>query len=136
MKRSEARELAMKIVYSRLVGGQGDPKEIAEDSGIGEVLTDEELAFAGEIADGVRDKAKELDTIVSEHAIGWSLERIARVDLSILRVALYEMLYREDIPVGASINEAVELAKRFGGDRSYSFINGILGSVARENGLK
>ena len=75
---------------------------------------------------------EELDALIASHAIDWSIDRIARVDLCILRVALYEMLYRSDVPSGAAINEAVELAKRFGGEKSYAFINGILGVVARE----
>lgn len=73
----------------------------------------------------------EVDALIAENTVDWSIDRISRVDLAILRVAVYEMLYREDVPTGASINEAVELAKRFGGERSYSFVNGILGTIAK-----
>ena len=66
------------------------------------------------------------------HAQGWTLERIARVDLAILRLALFEMFYREDVPTGVAINEAVELAHAFSGGKAASFINGILGTIARE----
>ena len=78
--------------------------------------------------------------MIDELAIGWSIERMPRVDLSILRVAIYEMMYRQDIPCSVSINEAVELAKRFGGERSSAYINGMLGTLARrietENGAQ
>ena len=83
--------------------------------------------------EGVCAHSGELDDLVKKYAKDWSIERISRVDLSILRIAIYEMLFRrEDVPTGAAINEAVELAKRYGGERSYAFINGILGSVAKE----
>ena len=77
------------------------------------------------------EHTEEIDEFVSRYSKDWMIDRIARVDLSILRVAIYEMLYRkEDVPTGAAINEAVELAKRYGGERSYAFVNGILGSVS------
>ena len=83
--------------------------------------------------DGVGAHTEEIDEFVSKYSKDWMIDRIARVDLSILRIAIYEMLYRkEDVPTGAAINEAVELAKRYGGERSYAFVNGILGSVAKE----
>ncbi len=75
---------------------------------------------------------KEIDKKIQEKAEGWTLRRIAKSDLAILRLAVYEILYDEDVPDGVAINEAVELAKRYGGDKSYGFINGVLGSVARE----
>ena len=94
--------------------------------------SDEDAAFAEALAAGVEARADELDAVIAAHAIDWSIGRIARVDLSILRIAVYEMLYRDDVPCGAAINEAVELAKRFGGEKSSAFVNGILGAVARE----
>ena len=69
--------------------------------------------------------------MIAAHATGWALDRIARVDLSILRVCVYELLYRPDVPRSAAINEAVELAKTFGEEKSYSFVNGILGTIER-----
>ena len=76
---------------------------------------------------------EELDEYISRFSKDWMIDRIARVDLSILRLAIYELRYRtEDVPTGAAINEAVELAKRYGGERSFAFVNGILGSVAKE----
>lgn len=132
MSRSLAREVAMKLTYSRLLGGEDTPAAVLEKSGVAEPLDEKDAAFAEELARGVEAHAGELDAIVASHAIDWTIDRIARVDLSILRVAIYEMLYRDDVPCGAAINEAVELAKRFGGEKSFAFINGILGVVARE----
>ena len=71
-------------------------------------------------------------TLISRRNKGWKLERIGKSDLSILRLGVYEMLYDDDIPVGVAINEAVELAKSFGENESASFINGILGKLARQ----
>lgn len=132
MSRSIAREVAMKLVYSRLLGGQDTPDAVLEKSEIREPLDREEKDFSLALADGVEERLAEIDERIAVNAVDWSIDRIGRVDLSILRVAVYEMLYREDVPVGAAINEAVELAKRFGGERSYSFVNGILGAVAKQ----
>ena len=131
MSRSRAREIAMKLVYSRLMGGCGTPQVIAEGFDTREPLDDSDTRYIEEIVAGVAKAVEELDGLIAQYAIGWANERIARVDMSILRVALYEMLYREDVPTSAAIDEAVELAKRFGGERSYAFVNGILGSAAK-----
>ena len=132
MSRSVAREVAMKLIYSRLVGGDDTPEAIIEKSEVSEEMSGTDIEFARKLVDGVTASAEELDRVISEHAIGWSLDRISRVDLSILRIALYEILHMDDVPVGATINEAVKLAKQYGGDHSYSFINGILGSLAKK----
>ena len=83
-----------------------------------------------EIINGVLNSLKEIDELIdSKTKEDWSIDRIAKMDLPILRVAVYEMKHREDIPVGVSINEAVELAKKYGSDDSARFINGILGQI-------
>ncbi len=132
MNRTLAREVAMKLVYSRLVGGNDTQDAILEKSEITEPLTEQDSRFAEQLVLGVTEHAEELDEMISAHAIGWSIGRIDKVDLAILRIAAYEIRYLDEIPIGASINEAVKLAKQFGGDHSYSFINGILGSLAKE----
>ena len=132
MNRTLAREVAMKLVYSRLVGGNDTQDAILEKSEITEPLTEQDSRFAEQLVLGVTEHAEELDEMISAHAIGGSIGRIAKVDLAILRIAAYEIRYLDEIPIGASINEAVKLAKQFGGDHSYSFINGILGSLAKE----
>ena len=132
MSRSKAREVAMMILYSGTVGGQDTPLAVCEKLDARDALDGADTGYAEEIVSGVAAHVAEIDRLIGEHAVGWSLDRIARVDLSILRVAIYEMLYRDDVPTGAAINEAVELAKRYGGDKSFAFINGILGTVARQ----
>ena len=82
-----------------------------------------------EVINGVMNSLKEIDEIIETKAKGWTIDRIAKMDLPILRVAIFEIKHREDIPVGVSINEAVELAKKFGSDDSAKFINGLLGQV-------
>ena len=131
MSRTRAREVAMMMIYSSMLGGAETPQDVCEKSELLGSLDDTDVLYAESIESGVMAHAEELDAMIAEHAVGWALERIARVDLSILRVAVYEMLYREDVPTGAAINEAVELAKRYGGEKSFAFINGILGSVAK-----
>ncbi len=78
------------------------------------------------------DRIQELDAVIDGVSTGWKTSRMSKVDLTILRLAVYEMKYDEEVPVKVAINEAVELAKKFGQDESPSFINGILGAVARE----
>ena len=82
-----------------------------------------------EVINGVLNSQKEIDELIDTNAKDWSIDRIAKMDLPILRVAIYEIKHREDIPVGVSINEAVELAKKYGSDDSPKFINGLLGQI-------
>lgn len=76
----------------------------------------------------------EIDGRIEEKSKGWDLKRLAKADITILRLAVYEMLYDENVPVGVAINEAVELSKQYGIDKSPSFVNGVLASVAKEYG--
>lgn len=89
--------------------------------------------FAIQLARGAWEGRGELDPIIEKYAAGWTLERMANVDRNLLRLCLYEMLKREDIPASVSINEAVEMAKKYSTVDSAKFINGILGAFAREN---
>ncbi len=92
--------------------------------------TVEEYAYLTGRVNAVMDKLGEIDQALSEAASGWKLNRMGKVDLAILRLAVFEMRYDDDIPVKVAINEAVELAKIFGGDDSPSFVNGILAKLA------
>ena len=132
MSRSVAREVAMKLVYSRLLGGDDTPDAVLEKSEIKEPLDLADETFSLELADGVEATLGEVDALIAENTVDWSIDRISRVDLAILRVAVYEMLYREDVPTGASINEAVELTRKYEDEDVVSFVNGILGGFARE----
>ncbi len=92
--------------------------------------TMEEYAYLTGRFNAVVDKLNEIDTSLSEAASGWKLNRMGKVDLTILRLAVFEMKYDDEIPVKVAINEAVELAKTFGGDDSPAFINGVLAKLA------
>lgn len=131
MTRSKAREVAMMMLYSALVGGEDTPEKVLDKMGEKVKIDELDEMFIRELVEGVKAHESELDALIEENAIGWSLDRTARVDLSILRVAIFEMLFSESVPSGAAINEAVELAKVYGGDKSFAFVNGILGTIAR-----
>jgi N utilization substance protein B len=88
------------------------------------------LEFAEEIIRGVKEHRAEIDRLISEKSEHWSISRMARVDLGILRMAIFELLFRADIPRNVTINEAIEVAKKFGSEDSPAFINGILDEVA------
>lgn len=94
-----------------------------------------ELAFVEALIAGVQAHVEELDAFIAERAKGWRLERISRVDLIILRMAIYEILFCPNTPQGAVINEAVELCKLYGDEKAFRFVNGILGSIARDPAL-
>jgi N utilization substance protein B len=96
-----------------------------------EAFTDEEKEQLKERAQAVLEKTEEADSLINQYAKGWQTRRMAKVDLSLIRLALYEIRYDEAVPDKVAINEAVELAKKYGGDDSPSFINGILGKIVR-----
>ncbi len=97
-----------------------------------EGLSEEDRAYLLERYEEVHDRIPEIDRMLNDTARGWKTDRFASCDLAILRVACYELIFDEAIPEGVAINEAVELAKQFGGDESPSFINGILGEIAKK----
>ena len=132
-KRRSGRELAFRLLFQWDVGGQplDEVMDIAREESD---ATDEVWDFATELARGTVASKAELDQIIVRYASGWSLERMANADRNLLRLAIYEILHREDIPQSVSINEAVELAKLYSTQESAKFINGILGSFARERG--
>jgi N utilization substance protein B len=133
MNRSLAREIAMKMLYAASLGGEESMSEVLEQSEQVDTLDDGDKTFLENLVAGVNGRREELDGVIEKHVQGWALNRLARVDLTILRMAAYELMYMPEVPVGAAINEAVELAKAYGEDKSSGFINGILGSVAREH---
>lgn len=131
MSRKVAREIAMKLAFAKLLGGGGDYEEILSLSDIAENSTEKDHQFAADILSGIAENQQSIDRAIGAFAHGWTVERMPLVDVCILRVAVYEMLYGGEVSDGVAINEAVELAKRFGGDRSPAFINGVLGGISR-----
>ena len=102
------------------------PEEVSDADLVGEPLS----PYAQTLLSGVIERQSEIDPRISETAQNWTLERMPIVDRNIIRIAIFEMAYCDDIPVSVAINEAVELAKSFGGDESPKFVNGILGRIA------
>ena len=130
MSHTLSREIAMKRLYAETVGGTDSIEDAIEQSERN-ALSDEDTLFSDRLYEGVRAHREEIDAEIERYATDWSIGRIAKVDLSILRIAVYEILYENAIPVGATVNEAVELGKEFGGEKSAGFINGILGAIAK-----
>ncbi len=127
-ERRKARGLAVQVLFS-LDFGVDSPEEafdlICKNFDEEKKIT----SFAKELVLGVWENIKEIDKTINKASKNWRLERMSRVDKSILRLATYELLFRDDIPPKVSINEAVELGKRFGNENSYGFINGILDNI-------
>ena len=122
MRRTDQRRAAVVALYQADLTGRA----------IDELLPREATAFTRELVDGVGAEREQLDALIERHATGWTLDRIAPLERSILRVALYELLHRSDIPAEVAIDEAVETAKELCGADAPGFVNGILGAVQRE----
>lgn len=131
MGRRLARELAMKSLYARDIG-KNEPGEILARLVHEYNVVEEVKEFSEKLIKGVVENQQYLDSVIDHYAIEWQLERIAPVERNILRIALYEMICTEDIPAAVAINEALEVAKIYGGDESPRFLNGILGKVLKE----
>jgi transcription antitermination protein NusB len=128
-RRHENRVAAMQFLYLWESQRPANPAAALTDFlGMQENPRDH-YAFAESLIDGALRALPEIDRAIELHAENWSLERIAKVELAVLRLAVHELLHRRDIPPVVSINEAVELAKAFGGDDSHRFVNGILDRV-------
>src|SRR5262245_22199123 len=123
MRRSDQRRDAVFALYQHEVTGRP----------VGEWLTDA-TPFTQELAEGAADNRPDLDELIARHSQNWTLERIAPLERSILRTALYEGLHLEDVPVEVAIDEAVELAKRYCGADAPGFVNGVLGAALEERG--
>lgn len=134
MSRKIARELAFKVIFS--VDFQHENEDVEklimnlEDET--KEITQEDKGYINDIVQGVIAKKEELDEKIRKYLKGWTMDRISKTDLAILRLAIYEITYREDIPYKVSVNEAVELAKTFSDSTSSSFINGVLAGVVTE----
>lgn len=101
----------------------------------GKDATEKAKAALKERYQSMLSRLPEIDEKIGQKAEGWNLSRLPKADLSVMRLAVYEILYDEDVPDGVAINEAVELAKRYGGEKSFRFVNGVLASVAKERSV-
>ena len=135
MARKAAREAAMCLIYQRSVGGEGNISDYC-DQMEDVVLNDEDHAYLSDVLRGVSEHSERIDAQIENCSINWKLSRMPRVDAAVLRVAVYELLYRDDIPERVSANEAVGLAKTYSGEQSAKFINGVLGKLIRDNATR
>ena len=131
MRRSEQREHIFKLLFMTQFNSENemsDKLSMYFDT-LGELEAKDQEAMQAKYQH-ILEHLDEIDQILNEYSYGWKTTRMNRVDLTALRLAVYEMKMDEDVPVGVAINEAVELAKLFGGEDSGSFVNGILGKIA------
>lgn len=130
-RRTKARECALKVLYQIDITNDDCNDSLrafwAAESGTEETVKE----FATQLVKSVKDNIKEIDNIISKYATNWQIERMAVIDRNILRIATFEILYLSDIPPKVSINEAVDIAKKYGDTNSGKFVNGILDKISR-----
>lgn len=133
MTRREVRDCAFKLIFEKLL--RDDPIEelyaIADE--VDEITVNDQVR---ELVEGTLDKTEELDRIISEYSSKRGLSRIAKINIAVLRIALYEILYDEKTPMNAAINEAVQLSQTYAQQEDVSFVNGVLGAYARAHSSK
>ena len=144
MTRANARELAVHLIYSQSFTGD-EPQDVVatrldkayygklseENEVYVERPTRVQLSYLDGVVSGVANRVEELNATIQQFSIGWDVSRISRLTRCIMQLAIYEILYAEDVPTGVAISEAVRIAKKYDGDDTGSFVNGILGSFAR-----
>lgn len=144
MTRANARELAVHLIYGRGFTGEEPEAVVAarlereyyaklaqENDVYAERPSNAQLAYLDGVVSGVANRSEELDEIIQKFSIDWDVSRISRLARSIMQLAIYEINVVDDVPVGVAISEAVRLAKKYDGDDTGIFVNGILGAYAR-----
>lgn len=128
--RRKARILAFQTIYSWDMNGSSI-EDLLDFNWKKEEINNDVANFARLLASGVVENIDEIDRVIKKNIRNWEFERLAKVDLAILRTSVFEILFQEDVPAGVTINEAIEIAKSFGSDESYKFINGVLDNIRR-----
>ena len=144
MTRGNARELAVHLIYSQGFTGEEPDRLIAarlekeyynqlsaENEIYGDRPSRAQMQYLEGVVTGVSNRTEELNAEIQKYAIGWDVSRISRLARTILQLAIFEILYVDDVPTGVAVSEAVRLAKKYDGDDTGAFVNGILGSFAR-----
>ena len=144
MTRGNARELAVHLIYGREFTGEEPEKAVAarlekeyyaklaqENQVYSDRPSKAQVAYLDNVVAGVANRTEELNAKIQQHSIGWDVSRISKLARTILQLAIFEILYVEDVPTGVAISEAVRIAKMYDGDATGAFINGILGAFAR-----
>jgi transcription antitermination factor NusB len=135
-KRTKARECALKILYAIDITGD-DPQKCIDIFWKNHEEKDRQVeAFSNALVLGVCNNSQTIDKLISSHTTNWQLKRMAVIDRNILRFATYELLYMEEIPPKVSINEAIDIAKRYGDKDSGKFVNGVLDSINKNEGKR
>ena len=144
MTRGNARELAVHLIYAREFTGE-EPSDVvqvrlekpyyeglaAENQVYEDRPSRAQRAYIDSVVSGVANRTDDLNAIIQKHSIGWDVTRISRLTRTIMQLAIFEILYVDDVPTGVAISEAVRIAKMYDGDDTGSFVNGILGTFAR-----
>ena len=129
--RRKARQIALQTLYE-MKHVSHNPSEIITRLSAENKLSQEASEFSWELISGVLQNQKQLDDTIHRFAPAWAVDQIPSIDKNVLRLAIFEILLNNKVPVGAAINEAVELAKTFGSESSSKFVNGVLGSISAE----
>ncbi|MCI5883655.1 MAG: transcription antitermination factor NusB [Eubacterium sp.] len=132
MTRKEIREQVFILLFQREFYGEEPFEEQKETYMSTKEISEKDLQYIEKHTTDIMDKLPEIDSLISEYSKGWKIDRIGKEELAILRLAIYEAKYDEEIPVGVAVNEAVELAKTYGADGGAAFVNGILGKIVNE----
>lgn len=131
MGRSELRQHIFRMLFLIEFNGKDEmPEQIEFYLDKIEELSEKDRDYIVNKHEAIVEKLEEIDSLLNEYTTGWKTSRMNKVDLSLLRLAVYEIKWDEDVPAGVAINEAVELAKKFSSDEGPSFINGVLGKIA------
>jgi N utilization substance protein B len=128
MGRRASREMAMKLLFQfefQKEDIESQKKLFFDENKIPE----KDKSYINDVIDGVRNNLDFINKLIETHSKGWKISRISKIDLSIMRLSIYEICFRYDIPYSVSVNEAVELAKKYSGDEAGSFVNGILSKI-------
>ena len=132
MGRREQREQIFKLVFQLEFNDKAEmPEQMRLYLEQEEIQSEKDCVYISEKFEKIQEKVTELDTLINEQAIGWKTDRMGKVDLAIIRLAVYEIKYDDSVPTSVAINEAVELAKKFGQDESSSFVNGVLAKFSK-----
>lgn len=131
VKRRKSRESALQYLYQRETVPEESQKGLAHFKNHF-LLNKEDDAFLDRVVEGVLAHAPEIDRLIEQYLENWSLDRIALIDRTLLRIAIFELLYCEDVPPRVTLNEAIDLAKQYGSENSGSFVNGVLDRILNE----
>lgn len=132
MGRREQREQIFKLVFQFEFNDKTEmPEQMKLYLEQEEIQSEKDCTYISDKFEKIQEKLSEIDGLINEQTVGWKTERMGKVDLAIIRLAVYEIKYDDSVPVSVAINEAVELAKKFGQDESSSFVNGVLAKFSK-----